>query len=212
MGLPLDRDRGSGADSAEPSTRDSREYRRRTGRQRPQGAASPVLGHLRIDCLLEVRVRSARVRRPACSDQSGPRNGEPGVFGDRASLSCGGRRRRSSERVTSSNVLKAASQVVSRPILLPATSLALSGHCNGRPGRRRHTLLSRARADSSGAPAGAPQVDFPIGIVRPFASGAFGMWTWRTPLSKVAVTASAETLRGTVKERSKRPKGRSWRW
>lgn len=43
-----------------------------------------------------------------------------------------------------------------------------------------------------------------IGIIWAFASGAFGMCTWSTPLSKVAVTAFAEMVPGRRKERWKR--------
>ena len=65
---------------------------------------------------------------------------------------------------------------------------------------------------SCGASRGALQDALRTGIVRPFDSGAFGMCTWSTPFSKVAVMASAATVRGRVKERWK-PRGRrSRRW
>ena len=70
----------------------------------------------------------------------------------------------------------------------------------------------RARSASSRASPGAPQAGPPIRMVRPFDSGAFGMWMRRTPFSRVAVIAFAETARGRVKERRKRARRRSRRW
>ena len=69
-----------------------------------------------------------------------------------------------------------------------------------------------APSSSSDAFRSRPQEVVRIWIVRPLDSGAFGMWTRSTPFRKVAVIASAEMVRGSLKERSNRPKRRSRRW
>ncbi len=71
------------------------------------------------------------------------------------------------------------------------------GAGSGIPALRSETL-------QAGASRGTAQDALRIGIVWAFASGAFGMCTWSTPLSKVAVTAFAEMVPGRRKERWKR--------
>ena len=91
---------------------------------------------------------------------------------------------------------------------------AVRGAVRGREPGPRGPVQSppEARHSRSIPSTGAPQDGLRISILRPFDSGAFGIRTRRTPFSKVAVTASADTVRGTLKERSKRPVRRSCRW